>query len=64
MNRYALIENNQVVNVVLWDGETEYKPDSEIFALADDEPVGPGWKRKNGKWVAPPEPEAEAEHEK
>lgn len=61
MSRYALVQNDEVVNVVEWDGETEYAPDGELVALADDEPVGPGWTRKKGKWVAPPESDAESE---
>jgi hypothetical protein len=55
MSRYALVQNDVVVNVVLWDGETEYNPDGELVAIADDEVVGPVWTRAKGKWVAPPE---------
>lgn len=61
MSRYAIVQGDDVVNVVLWDGETLYEPDGELVALADDEAVGPGWTRKKGKWVAPPEPESDAE---
>jgi hypothetical protein len=61
MSRYAIVQDNEVVNVALWDGKTEYNPDGELVALADDEVVGPGWTRSKGKWVAPPESEADAE---
>jgi hypothetical protein len=61
MSRYALVQGDDVVNVVMWDGATPYEPDGELVALADDEAVGPGWTRKKGKWVAPPEPESEPE---
>jgi hypothetical protein len=54
MSRYALVNGDEVVNVALWDGETDYNPEGELVALADDEPVGLGWTRKRGKWVAPP----------
>jgi hypothetical protein len=55
MIRYAIVKDDEVVNVVVWDGATEYAPDGELVALADDEPVGPGWSRVKGEWVAPPE---------
>jgi hypothetical protein len=55
MSRYALVQDDRVVNVVLWDGETDYTPNGELVALADDSPVGPGWSRVKGEWVAPPE---------
>jgi hypothetical protein len=61
MSRYAIVQDNDVVNVVLWDGETDYNPDGELVALADHEVVGPGWTRKKGKWVAPPQLEVDAE---
>jgi hypothetical protein len=53
MNRYAIVKDNEVMNVVIWDGETEYTPGGELVALADDEPVGPGWSRADDEWVAP-----------
>ena len=57
MSRYVIVHDDVVTNVVLWDGETSYEPDGELVALADDEPVGPGWSRVDGRWVAPPAPE-------
>jgi hypothetical protein len=54
MSRYALIQDGEVVNVVVWDGKTEFTPEGELVALTDDEVVGPGWARKGNKWIAPP----------
>lgn len=40
--RYAWIENGRVVNVIVWDGETDLGlPDN--VTLIDTEEAGPGW---------------------
>lgn len=60
MAAYALITNNHVVNVVEWDGETEYHPEGidEITAISDlPNGVWIGWVRdENGDWSPPPPP--------
>jgi hypothetical protein len=57
MQRYAILENNFVLNVVLWDGETECAaiPQTAV-ALPDDSPVGPGYTYDGTTFTAPPEP--------
>jgi len=42
MMRYAWIENGQVVNVILWDGETPFEVPEHV-SLIDDPDVGIGW---------------------
>ena len=45
VNRYALIAEHAVVNVILWDGnEATWHPEPGItvLALPDESPVGPG----------------------
>lgn len=44
VNRYALVCDGAVTNVVLWDGESEWAiPDGcELVALTDDQLVNPG----------------------
>jgi hypothetical protein len=59
--RYAMIENNEVVNVAVWDGETPWQPDCEVLELPEDSPIGPGWTREDGEWVAPPPSELDDE---
>jgi hypothetical protein len=54
IKRWAHIEDETVTNVSLWDGVTPWAPGCEIVELSDDSPVGPGWTRENGEWVAPP----------
>ncbi|ELI9468635.1 tail fiber assembly protein [Escherichia coli] len=69
---YAVIENNTVVNTVLWDGESEWSPDNGVAIPAADG-VGIGWLYADGTFTAPDIPEpvkyhdelvAEAEAEK
>lgn len=55
--RAALINDDEViVNVIEFDPELDYTPDAGI-ALVEltDERVGPGWRRRGGSFVAPPE---------
>lgn len=49
---YAVIENNTVVNVVLWDGESEWAPDNGVAIPATDG-VGIGWLYADGTFTAP-----------
>ena len=51
--RYAMMNDNEVVNVALWDGETPWEPDCEIVALDDGSPVGPGWSLEGEEFIAP-----------
>jgi hypothetical protein len=61
MSKYAMMNGDEVINVALWDGETPWEPGCEIVELPDDSPVGPGWVRNGGEWVAPPlSPEQQA----
>jgi hypothetical protein len=55
VSRYAMMNGENVENVSLWDGVTQWNPNCEIIALADDSPVGPGWTRDGDEWVAPPQ---------
>lgn len=52
---YAVIENGTVVNVVLWDGESEWSPDNGVAIPAADG-VGIGWLYADGEFSAPPVP--------
>lgn len=57
--RYAQIIDGVVVNVILWDGETDLGLDGELVNV-DDTPCGPGWTVVDGEFVAPPDPPEEA----
>lgn len=61
MNSYLVIKDDQVVNVVLWDGVSDWvAPDNATVELAP-EGVGIGWIRVNGNWVSPEPPAPPAE---
>ena len=49
---YAVIKNNTVVNVVLWDGESEWAPDNGV-AIPAAKGVGIGWLYADGTFTAP-----------
>lgn len=54
--KYAIIENNEVTNVTLWDGVSEWSPPEGSIAVACPDEVGPGWTYEDGTFVAPPLP--------
>lgn len=56
-NNYAVIVNDTVVNMVVWDGKSEWSP-SEGFAVPvqDGAQVGMGWKYINGEFIDPNQP--------
>ena len=56
--RYAQIIDGTVINVIVWDGETDLGLDGELVNV-DDTPCGPGWTVVDGEFVAPPEPDDE-----
>ena len=54
MTRYAHIADDQIINVIIWDGEERYEAEGELLAVPDDSPLGIGWTRVDGEWFAPP----------
>ena len=60
VKRYAIVSGGQVVNVTLWDGETEWAPPEGQEAIPCPEEVGIGWSYADGDWTAP-EPSSEQE---
>lgn len=60
MNKYAIIETDVVVNVVLWDGDVEtWAPaEGQTGVLLVDESVGIGHSYAGGAFTAPPPPPA------
>jgi hypothetical protein len=49
---YAIIKDNRIVNVCVWDGVTPFNPDGELVSLADL-PAGAwtGWERDAHGWI-------------
>jgi hypothetical protein len=55
-DRYAVLDGDNVVNIILWDSVDEYdNPDMDVEPVPEE--VSIGWTRVNGQWIAPsPEP--------
>jgi len=59
MARYAEVIGNNVVNVVLWDGSTEFTTAGSLVVIGPEDVCGPGFTYENGAFIAPPPPPAE-----
>ena len=55
--KHAIIENNKVINVTLWDGVTEWSPPEGTIAVSCSDEVGPEWTYDGTNFIAPPIPE-------
>ena len=51
MKTYAHILDGKVVNVSIWDGESEWTPDEEIVEIPEETPAGIGWDYIDGQFV-------------
>ncbi|WP_024554324.1 hypothetical protein ACP26C_16700 [Franconibacter helveticus 513] len=58
MSVYAVVEKGTVINLVVWDGESDWAPESGR-AISADGTVDIGWKYDGGKFSAPDSSEAE-----
>lgn len=56
-NKYAVIVNSVVVNILLWDGESEWTP-PEGFAVPAPDYVGINWRYEDGNFIDPNTPPA------
>ncbi len=61
MRTYLVIQDELVINAVVWDGESDWTPpDGTTVEIAPDY-VGIGWRRVAGEWIAPEPPAAAPE---
>ena len=52
---YAMVRDGVVVNIAVWDGESEWATDGfQVFPLAEG--VRIGWVFADGEFIAPPAP--------
>lgn len=58
-NRYAIVCNNIVQNVILWDGKTDYNPPEDCSLIECSDEVGIGFTYKDGEFHPPPIEEEE-----
>jgi hypothetical protein len=56
--RYAIVSGSLVVNVVLWDGVSDWTPSDGCEAVSCGDTVGPGW-TYDGVEFATPDAETE-----
>jgi len=61
MNTYLVIKNNEVINTVLWDGESDWTAPEGTTTMVAPAGVGIGWTKSGSNWVAPEPPAAPAE---
>lgn len=54
IKKYAVVVDNTIVNVILWDSVSKYESEGELTLIDGLEPEpGIGWIFKNKKWVNP-----------
>ena len=59
VTKQAIVVNDECVNVVLVDDESNWTPDEgTLIPVAEDERVAAGWTRVNSAWVEPDPPAA------
>jgi len=63
LKTYAHIVNGKVVNVSLWDGESDWTPAEQVVEIPKGVTAGIGWdySKKNGFVDNRPEPEEDTE---
>ena len=56
MRYFEINPDGYVVNIIVWDGVSEYHPAGLELMAVTDAPVGVtyGWRVINGEWLAPP----------
>jgi hypothetical protein len=51
---YALIVDDAIVNIVVWDGVSPFDPGGTLTPLSDlPSGVGMGWRFVGGEWLPP-----------
>lgn len=52
--RYAMIKENLVVNITLWDGNTfTWRPPEGILCIPAPDHIGINWRFENDEWLEP-----------
>lgn len=60
MKEFAVIKDELVINIILWDGQdTSFAKDidGELIAIPEDSQIGIGWSYDGEKFTPPPEPD-------
>ena len=54
--KYAIVKNNEVTNIVEWDGESDFAPDGELVEATEDTKIGGSWDGNVFTFVTPEPP--------
>jgi hypothetical protein len=57
MKQMAHIQDGLVVNVSVWDGESDWTPQGEVVEIPEGQIVGIGWSYLDEKFTAPDQEE-------
>lgn len=65
MMKYAIVKDNEVTNIVEWDGESDFNPDGELVEATEDTKIGGSWDGNVFTFVTPdPGPDTRTYDEK
>ena len=53
MSNYLILKDNEVINTVVWDGESEWIAPEGTTAVVAPAGVGIGWTKSGSDWIAP-----------
>lgn len=53
---YLIVQDNKVINTVVWDGESDWSAPEGTTAVVAPAGVGIGWTKVGANWVAPEPP--------
>jgi hypothetical protein len=53
MKNYAVIKNNIVENVIVWDGIVEFSIDGELVEITESNPASIGFLYQDGQFIDP-----------
>ena len=63
--KYAIVKDNEVTNIVEWDGKSDFAPDGELVKATEDTKIGGSWDGNVFTFVEPdPGPDTRTYDEK
>ena len=51
VRRYAIIKNNEVINVIIWDGKTKFEYPFDYDEIIQSNELQIGMKLIDGNWI-------------
>jgi hypothetical protein len=53
MKTYLILKDNEVINAIVWDGESDWSAPEGTTAILAPDGVGIGWTKSGSNWIAP-----------